>query len=66
MCHAKGVGVERDLAQAYAWLSLAAERDFPKALYSLSLLEAEMAPANLQDGRRRLTALRRTIKTSLR
>ena len=66
MCHAKGVGLEPDLAQAYAWLSLAAEREFPKALYKLSLLEAEMTPALLQDGRRRVSALRRTLKTPSR
>ena len=62
ICYANGVGTERDLPKAYAWLALAAERGLPKALHRLGLMDEHLDQKLIHKGRRALAALRTSIQ----
>jgi hypothetical protein len=48
----KGEGVPRDYVQAYMWASLAANQGLDQALQALPMLENEMTPAQIEEGKR--------------
>lgn len=50
-CYHAGKGVKRDLETAYAWLEQAAQTKHREALLWRCLLEQEMAPEQVREGR---------------
>jgi TPR repeat protein len=62
LCAANGVGVVRNQALAYAWLSLAAAQGLNKASYKMSVMEEHLTPRILAQGRRELSVLKEQIQ----
>ncbi len=55
--YARGLGITPDPAEAYAWLTLAAEQD-PKARPALDAVAGKLSPSERSDADARLTDLR--------
>lgn len=53
LAYRDGDGVERDTAEAYKWLSLAAERKYALAENNLNSLLPGLTPADVAEGKRR-------------
>lgn len=47
----KGEGVPKNLVQAYKWASLAASQDLDQAIQALAMLERELTPTQIEEGR---------------
>ncbi|MGR8950529.1 MAG: hypothetical protein ACU84Q_20995, partial [Gammaproteobacteria bacterium] len=54
VCLVNGKGVERNLSEAFYWLSRAALNGSPKAKHRIGILEEYMSPEELREGRRML------------
>lgn len=54
VCLVNGKGTERDLSEAFYWLSRAAINGSPKAQHRIALLEEYMSEAELRVGRKML------------
>ncbi len=61
LCYAEGLGVKKDLAEAYAYWSLRSMSGKQDARGGLSLLEQEISPEDKRRGQQRLSALQKEI-----
>ena len=58
--YAKGQGVAKDYAEAYAWVNLAAAKDFKHA-ETRDLIEKQMSPQQVADAQKRTKELKKLI-----
>ncbi len=47
----RGEGVPKNLVQAYKWASLASHHDLDQAIQALAMLEQELTPTQIEEGR---------------
>ena len=52
LMYMNGEGVRKDPVKAYAWLSIAAERDYPEFVATRDQLKASLTPEQLAEGER--------------